>query len=378
MQRRTMGLSSWWPLAAWLIIIQAACAEGAGPSNTNAETAASRPGSVDRSETAAFWESIAPGIAMALADPVLRHVLLVEWRASEATEHKLEFPTFGRTRVGAAVLHRAAGHLGWDSASTLDRALRSSPVDFYVPGRTHRESWRATDDILVATNFRDAPRVAFDVAGNVQGIDPRSTGLPGRPIVMLQPAELKLVRPPTSRRMGETIQDAAEAEMQAAVLPGYLSGPTPRAVPNAQCTEETCGGGGGPHSVWTYLTFIQTIEICDNNFCDEGNEFEFDATSVATGMRSRLRITGVPSQAMLARNDFLIGSTPVMGGLINIQVRETDNFGDDDWLVVRYQPNYVGPVDLFPQALGAYFYLKENPYVGVFDPYRLVLKFNAH
>ncbi len=368
-----------WSVAAWTIIILSGCTDGAGPSESRPHFAAGRTVSVARDESAELWESLAPGIAKALLDPALREALLVAWRGSEVTEHKLEFPTFGHTAVGSTVVHRAAAHLGWDSAATLDRVLRSVPVDFYVPGREHRQSWRATHDLLVATNFRDTPGLAFDVHGNTHDINPRSAAIPGRPIAMLQPAELKLTRGRVHQRSGGTIEDPAEPEVQVSSTTRSPEATAQPDIPNAQCTEDTCGGGGGgTPSAWTYLTFIQTVDICDNNFCGEGNEFELEAVSVATGMTSRLRITGVPSLTSQTRNDYLIGATPQIGGLINVHVRETDNWGDDIWLVARYQPNYVGPVDLLPQNLGLPFHLKENPYVGVFDPYRLVLTLEAH
>ena len=257
-----------------LVLATSHCSDGASTSSTAPTTEARMSAS---EANAASLQAVSRGIALALQDSASRVSVFAAWRASPYTDHKLVLQVFCATSAGHMLLASLATHLGISEASAGEVLQRLAPLDFYLPFREHRVSWRGGRDVVVAatTERRRSPTLAGFGTDGGPVLLRRSDGVPRIPLILLHPAEPKSRRvDPQSDLPGLVIQDQDDGEVSgvittflpngdsivreiADILPGrrtnsirgivgsdggVSSGPT-----HVEGCGDSCGGGGS----WT-------------------------------------------------------------------------------------------------------------------------------
>lgn len=177
---------------------------GVSPATAVRERAAAEP------QDAAH--QVARAIALALAQPAMRAAVRDGMRDSRLVDHKLVLQDFVESARGRALVAAAAAATHADAESLL-AGIRALPrLDFYLPFRAHRITWRATNDVVVGVAFEKfAPSIqAFATDGSARTLH-LSDADAGAPVIVLHPAEIALARPASMRSAGgETVQDAGE------------------------------------------------------------------------------------------------------------------------------------------------------------------------
>lgn len=175
---------------AFALALSACSDEGRSPS----ELASRSPYSLHTSdpEMAALSE-LARLLSIALSeDPGLRNRVKNDLRASRFRENKLEFRTYlrGSGRMMVTRMARAGG-VSPDEVYRLVQAVR--PLEFYMPVRMHRASWRGDTDVIVAAQLDDDQPPHFYAAGAPVFIGPNE--IPETPVLSLVPVETDFSRP---------------------------------------------------------------------------------------------------------------------------------------------------------------------------------------
>lgn len=189
------------------IVLLAACAERGGK-----VVGPDAPRST-RVQTDLSW--LSRSIAVGMGEPEVRAAVRDAMRASRLTEHKLSLQQFMTTAEGSLLL-RAAAAVQETSAQELSEAIARLPeLDFYVPRREHRLTWRASRDyMVVATMNADPRKTGFDADGRSVVLDISLPETPGPAVLLLHPAETKSRRvAPQPDRAGLTIQDPDDGEL---------------------------------------------------------------------------------------------------------------------------------------------------------------------
>ncbi len=341
---------------------------------------------------------LARALALGLAVEPIRLALRDALRDSPYSEHKLLFHDLLQTQMGKSLITKAAARSGLAEATLLAYTRDLPALELYLPSRQHRVSWKCSADIRTAFYLPGRPpSAAFAVDGGALVPDWNQT--PGFPILMLQPAEARIPR--LDRRTAPTslaVQDPEEDQLAVGWLSptgelmdlgrvmrsssGWTVEPTgcvePRGGARDRIGPQACDIGTTNPPDYTRLKGLQVFGVCDNDLCGLGddNEFEFRATVGATGARATLRVEGVPSNyASNSLSLAIISTTPAVAGVIEIKTVETDGWpsADDNFPYVTYQPNTVGPVPLGPADNGRGWPLKEQPYIGPFDPVKVAV-----
>ncbi len=363
------------------------------------------PGEGSALSIEASVDVVAHVFALGMASPDVRAAVRDAMRASPLTEHKLSLREFVTTAAGARLLRAAAG-AGGIGLSDLRIMIAALPdLDFYVPARQHRLTWRGTGNHVVAVSLDGhAPTRGYRGDGTAVAIDPTQAVPPENAVLLLQAAESKSPRVlPQPNRAGSVIQDPEDGELSGVLLItdkegttrtiflADLMGPGGASVPLAECYED-CGGGGGGGGApppQTFLERIITYGVCDNGFCWEGNEFEFRAMT-PSGTTNAIRIEGIESTESRYLHIVLINALPPMwvggeGGAI--AARETDAWPNpDDFFYFYYTFQYGYPPPGYSCAsipLGSnvenqedklrYFDLRED---GCYNPFTMKVQFN--
>jgi hypothetical protein len=303
-------------------------------------------------------DALAGAFAVAMAAPEVRASVRDAMRASPLTAHKLSLQQFGASPEGEQLLRAAASAVGKELDELRATIAALPELDFYIPARQHRLTWRATGDYVVAVNLNGRGATAgYGPDGRSIAFDLFQPDPPKQAVLMLQTAETKNRRiHPQIARPGATIQDLEDGEIGGSLVFTDASGAT-RTIELAdvaisevemqQCLDCGGGGGGGP-TPETFLTYIQTDGIVDNNNPFETNEFEFSATAPG-GTTGFLRITGIPSTTTpgQVRHAHLIYAVPLSSQPpINIVVKETDGWPNPDDHFNFAADFYCGPVPL--------------------------------
>ena len=127
-------------------------------------------------------DQLARAFSAALAAPVVRLKVRDAMRASLLTEHKLVLRDFMTTSAGNALLSAAALSLHTNIAGVKEMIQRLPPLDFYVPARQHRLSWRGEDNLIVAASVTTtAPTTAYAIGGRTVGLKLSAGVLPSKP-----------------------------------------------------------------------------------------------------------------------------------------------------------------------------------------------------
>lgn len=334
---------------------------------------------------------IARGLALALGDRAVREAVRDAMRASPLTEHKLVLQDFVGTDPGALVVRAVAARLGVgvDSVGAIIAALPA--LDFYVPGRDQRRSWRATPDVLVAAVL--GPDRSVVTGHDVRGVAREVRSGARSPVIMLHPAEPKARRVgPQPLRPGDVIQEEGDGEISGRItwyreggdsvvaeyadLPyvgaatEFAAGdePAPSFIEPCEITDPTCADWDrDPVPVPTYpyaarLGKVETRSICDNNNCGEGNEFVFegnlygwaqsrDAYGCPSGGTRvsgfRVEEFGFPSSGVRTSGKMLAEQGPGVAGYLRVKVYELDGgLNSDD----RFQKTTICSGDPIWQA----------------------------
>ena len=133
----------------------------------------------------------------------------------------------------------------------------------------------------------------------------------------------------------------------------------------------------------TYLSGLAVYGVSDNGIYGESNEFEFRATAYSgyTSLgSSTLRIEGVdPNFTSQTMHSLVIVKAPTNGAVVKVDVVETDGWPnpDDNFDLVQYQPTpaVFDRIELTQYNKNTWWPLKEQPYIGAFDPEKVSPRF---
>ncbi len=154
---------------------------------------------------------LAYAFARALSDPEVRRTVHQAWRNSQVSAHKLVLQEFVATPEGQQLVSASARAVETTPEAIREVIARLPSMDFYVPRREDRRTWKGTADVAVFATIEEDDSIVAGHATNGQLLMFRSRQQAGRPAVLLEPAE------PKSRRVdaqpigpGEVIEDATD------------------------------------------------------------------------------------------------------------------------------------------------------------------------
>lgn len=165
-------------------------------------------------------EKVARAFALAMRREDIRAQVRNALRASPWTEHKLLLQSFVTTPAGRHLVRAAAEAAGTEPAQIQALVAELPLMDFYVPIRGHRLSWRGTADVSVAATLLHDPEVltGYRTDGSATIYDLRN-GPPTEALLVMHPAERKSRRiRPQADRPGLVIQDADDGELSGTLL----------------------------------------------------------------------------------------------------------------------------------------------------------------
>jgi hypothetical protein len=184
-------------------------------------------------ETPADAQAIAKGLALAMRDQSVRGQVHAAMRGSSFNEHKLVLQDFATTAVGEKVLAAVSTALGQSLSATKAQVASLPAIDFYLPFEPHRQTWKATADVYVATTFdKRAPSItAYGSNGRVLELR-QADGLPPVPLIILHPAEPKTRSMPVNSA-ADLIENPPTVASTSLARNDLIS------------CGDSCGGGGG-------------------------------------------------------------------------------------------------------------------------------------
>lgn len=238
------------------------------------------------------------------------------WRASLLTGHKLILQEYVTTSAGQPLLAALAKRLRKPPGDVIAAMATLPRLDFFVPFREHRLSWRGSDDFLVVATARTSG--VAKLPGFTSGGEPADLALDGttptRPIILVAPSK------PSSRRVapqpstpGDVIQAPTDGEESGVVTyfrnPGDsvvvqladLVGPQRADGSVSSLSSDTCidtcdgsggsggsgGTGGNPppgYNLPLDTIYVRAFQIrWVNEFEIGGHEVEFWATLYGDG-----------------------------------------------------------------------------------------------
>lgn len=275
------------PVSRWkaglslaLALALVACADAAtGPKQAPATASASVSVA-----TPSDAQLVARGFALALRDVSIRRELHGAWRKSRVADHKLVLQDVVSTPMGTRLVNAAAAGLNVSASSLRSSIAGLPPLDFYVPFKAHRLTWKPTSDVYVATTFDpDVPTLtAYGSDGKTVTLE--RDKVPAVPFVILHPAEHKGLRDqPQADTPGEVIEDADDGDIATSFEP---AAPTRSSSIRSSPVQPsflidcgtTCGGGGGGGGTTTIApgTYINHFNIqASDGWFGESSEMRF-------------------------------------------------------------------------------------------------------
>lgn len=192
-------------------------------------------------------------MAIALQDQGLRQRIKNDMRNSRFTvEHKLELRNYIRGNSGGILLAKMANESGRRREDLMALIDGVRPLEFYMPVRKHRETWRGEADLLVASALDEegATLVAYDLRGRPVAISP--TEAPETPTLVIVPVETDFSRPLDPMQFRNDFDQGGEAIGTLVSDIGrfdYLGGETLQMLEEPEFPEcppppDGCGPGG--------------------------------------------------------------------------------------------------------------------------------------
>lgn len=225
-------------------------------------------------------QRLAQGLALAMRDPSIRRQVHGAMRASRFNEHKLVLQELVNKPEGENLLSATAAGLG-QSLNSIKTAVASlPPLDFYLPFKTHRQTWKSTTDIYVATTFDpDAPTITAYGTNGQTLILRQDDGVPTVPLIILHPAEPKATR---ATSLADSSEDLIESPAEgtaasSSITSPSVSGPSKSMLPPPP-GDEFGGGGGFNPPRGTYINHFN-IQEGDGWFGD--SEMQFRSVALA-------------------------------------------------------------------------------------------------
>jgi hypothetical protein len=250
------------------------------------------------SSQAASLTAVSRAVAVALGDVAVRQQVRDAMRISPLSYHKLILQEY-LAGAGSGIAPRIAAAAGV-SIAELNGVLASLPaMDFFVPSRNDRLTWRATSGLLVGSTM-DRGHAESVVAYSVSGVErtlSRDTGAPSEAFFLLSPSNSRFIRyNPQPIGAGLTIQDPGDGEEAGSItytlldgeqetlqVADILSGRTriPPLRKMVACDPDCGGGGGGSYGGGTAIdtTYIRAFEIYWDDWYEMGgHEVRWSAT----------------------------------------------------------------------------------------------------
>jgi hypothetical protein len=244
---RTQGLRRVAPPMLLLAAV-VACSDTAPPASPEAPPTDAAPRFADTDTiTDVHRQALADltrAVALALNDGALRQRIKDDMRAAPFAEHKLEFGHYVRSRPGGVLLAKMATVMG-RGAEQLRVQLDGLPeLEFYMPVREHRESWRGGADLIVAGSLEsddEGRPVIAPVAFNLQGepVALSADATPATPTLVIVRREADFSRPMDIMR-AKNINDRGGTAI-GTLIPSMIE---PCLEP-LKAISFSCGGGGG-------------------------------------------------------------------------------------------------------------------------------------
>lgn len=175
--------------------------------------------------------TVSQSFAAAMRDLQVREGVRDAMRASPVSEHKLVLQDYLRTQNGNLLLQAASASARMTPEAMLKLVDELPAMDFYVPVREHRLTWRATENVMVAASARSDASVVtgFLPDGRSVTVDSRKAIPGGRALIMIHPEEPKYKRiHPQADRPGPVIQDAEDGEKGGQITTVNSNGDTTR------------------------------------------------------------------------------------------------------------------------------------------------------
>lgn len=218
--------------------------------------------------------SVAQGLALAMRDPAIRGLVHSAMRGSRFSEHKLVLQDLLTTPEGERVLAATAARLGQTLNAVKSSIANLPALDFYLPFKGHRQSWKSTSDVYVAVTFDpDAPAItAYGTNGQTLTLR-KGDGVPAVPLIILHPAEPKSTR---SDLLANGDEELIESPTVGATR-SIASAPAGPAFLVEPC--EGCGGGGGGGGI-APGTYINHFNIKQDDGWFGNSEMRFHSSAV--------------------------------------------------------------------------------------------------
>lgn len=267
-------------------------------------------------------ETVAEGIALALADDQLRDGVLKALQESPLNEHKLVLQDFVETRLGRRLLTEAAERLERRPGQLRQLVGTLPEMDFYVPYREQRLTWTGSPLVAVAAILDvDAEvAVAYTPAGRRLEVD-EAAARAFEAFFILHPAEPKitLTRRATLSARPNTIEVAGE------LTPDHEC-PIPESIPSSSQPASSCGGGQGPHFITNQVEphfddgpFGGEVELSFRHF--GGSEFHFwqvPGYQVTLDVRFFINGTTLPDHQLWEEDSWLLFGDDFMGNSLAV------------------------------------------------------------
>jgi hypothetical protein len=311
-------------------------------------------------------DALARAIAGAFANAEVRRSVHQAWRNSPVSAHKLVLQEFVSTPEGQRLVQAAARAAGTTPEGIRGLIARVPAMDFYVPRRTDRRTWKATADVAVFVTVQEDDEVVQGYTTWGERLVLRGAEEPGRAAVLLHPAEPKGRRvDPQPAGPGEVIQDAGDGERSGAVSQRGPDGEwttvdlAELVARRHSARKGTTSGGGlrpaGPSfdavpGATTFLTTIYTYEMdgagaqdCELRYTlkyygtDGGlkDERRYTDYNVPCPGEEEYRTPTQPQGLTLAPWEPDGGTTEYM----RLYITEIDEWSNDNWQYATFQSN---------------------------------------
>jgi len=155
--------------------------------------------------------ALAQALAGGLRDARARRAVHQAWRNSQVSAHKLVLQDFIGTPEGRLLVEAAARSSGSSVEGIRGLIARLPEMDFYVPWREDRRTWRGTADVAVYATVEEDDAQVQGYTPRGQRVVLRAGEAAGRVVVLLAPAEPKGRRvDPQPQGAGEVIEEATD------------------------------------------------------------------------------------------------------------------------------------------------------------------------